>query len=256
MSPGNGTGRAGGGAGHAVTVRLNLPAIGDALRGIEEHWPDIDAELQRSGIGRKDPFTSMVRTHMLCAYRYLDELVAQQVDPFSEPGKAGMLELNNRVHFGTDAALRDEFVKAIAANNEKFSKNVGPIVGWCEKHMARGDSAYKLAAEVYVSILGQPQLFIEGNHRTGSLIASWINLVADCPPFVLSVDNAVAYFAPSAEIKHFADRSSWRGRARLPKYRKVFLAFWRQHVEEKYVLPAWPAPQAPDARGMISAQAT
>jgi hypothetical protein len=236
-----------------MTVRLNLPTIDHALRGIEDHWPEIDVELQRTGIGRKDPFTSAVRTHMLCAYNHLDQLVAQQVDPFSEPGMAAMLELNNRVHYGTDAALRAEFVKAIAANSEKFAKNVGPIVGWCQKHLARGDSAYKLAAEVYVSILGQPQLFVEGNHRTGSLIASWINLAAACPPFVLSVDNAIAYFAPSAEIKHFADRSTWRGRARLPKYRKVFSEFWQQHVEEKYVLPE---PQTPDSRGMISAQAT
>jgi hypothetical protein len=168
-----------------------------------------------------------------------------------------MLELNNRVHYGTDTALRAEFAKAIAANNEKFSQNVGPIVGWCEKHIARGDSAYKLAAEVYVSILGRPQLFVEGNHRTGSLIASWINLGADCPPFVLSIDNADAYFAPSAEIKHFADRSTWRGRARLPKYRKVFSEFWRQHVEERYLLPSEPelieaAADAPaDAAGSL-----
>jgi hypothetical protein len=163
--------------------------------------------------------------------------VARQVNRFWEPGKAGMLELNNRVHYGTDAAVRTEFAKAIAANNEKCWRNVGPIVGWSEKHVSRGDSAYKLAAEEYVSILGQLQLFVEGNHRTGSLIASWINLIADYPPFVLSVDNAVAYFAPSAEIKHFADRSTWRGRARLPKYRKVFCEFWQQHIDEKHVLP-------------------
>jgi hypothetical protein len=248
----------------ASTVRLDLPAIDAALRGIQDNWADIDAQLQQRGIGRKDPFTSVVRNRMLCAYRYLDELAAQRVDPLSKSGAAAWLELNNRVHYGTDAALRKEFAKAIEANNEKYARNVGPIVGWCEKHTARGDSTDKLAAEVYVSVLGQPQLFIEGNHRTGSLIASWINLAADRPPFVLSVDNAIAYFAPSAEIKHFADRSTWRGRRRLPKYRKVFCGFWQQHVEEKYLLPPAAEPveadagaqaSAPGSRGMTSAQA-
>jgi hypothetical protein len=52
-------------------------------------------------------------------------------------------------------------------------------------HTRRGDHPYKLAAEAYLSIVGQPQLFTEGNHRTGSLIASWINLHAGYPPFVL-----------------------------------------------------------------------
>jgi hypothetical protein len=238
-----------------------MQAIDEALRGIEDNWADIDAELEHHGIGRKDPFTSFVRSHMLSAYGYLDELAAQRVDPFSKSGRAAWLELNNRVHYGTDAALRKEFAEAIEANDEKYARNVGPIVGWCGKHTARGDSAEKLAAEVYVSVLGQPQLFIEGNHRTGSLIASWINLAADRPPFVLSGDNAIAYFAPSAEIKNFADRSTWRGRARLPKYRKAFSEFWQQHVEEKYLLRAADpveadaGAQASGSRGMTSAQA-
>jgi hypothetical protein len=92
------------------------------------------------------------------------------------------------------------------------------------------------AAETHVSVFGYPQLFIEDNHRTGSLIASWINLDAGFPPFVLSVDNAIAYFAPSAGVKRFADKSTWRGKARLPKYRKSFREFWEHHVEAKYVI--------------------
>jgi hypothetical protein len=218
--------------------RLDLHAIECALRGVQTHWSEIDTELQQRGIGRKDPFTGMLCANMLSAYACLDELVAQRVEPFSDPGEAAMLELNNRVHYGTDTVLMAEFASAIAANREKFTRNVGPIAAWYHKHVARRDSTYKLAAETYVSILGQPQLFVEGNHRTGSLIASWINLLAERPPFVLSVDNAIAYFAPSAEIKHFADRSTWRGRRRLPKYRKAFYAFWERHVEDRYLLPS------------------
>ena len=172
---------------------------------------------------------------MLSAYAYLDELLARQIAPFSAECFDHMLVLNDRVHYGTDPALMGEFASAIEANVDKFNTQIEPIAAWYWKHSAQGDHAYKLAAETYVSIVGQPQLFVEGNHRTGSLIASWINLYAGYPPFVLSVDNAVEYFAPSAAIKQFADKSTWRGRRQLPKYRKSFRAFWEGHVDARYV---------------------
>jgi len=218
-----------------VPARLNLEAISESLREVEAEWPRIDGLLQRRRIGRKDPFTSFVRNNMLSAYTYLDELVALGVDPLSDSSMAEAIELNHRVHYGTDCLLRDEFASAIAATVEKFNANIEPIVGWYRKHLQRGDHPYKLAAETYVSILGQPQLFIEGNHRTGALIASWINLRAGYAPFVLSVGNAVAYFEPSAAIKRFADRSTWRGRAQLPKYRRSFRLFWEEHVDTQYL---------------------
>jgi hypothetical protein len=94
---------------------------------------------------------------------------------------------------------------------------------------------FNVAAEVYVAVLGFPQLFIEGNHRTGNLISNWISMYYGCPPFVLSEKNAVAYFKSSKEIKRFADKSTWRGRSRLPKYRACFKKFWEENVDSKYV---------------------
>ena len=69
----------------------------------------------------------------------------------------------------------------------------------------RGNHPLKIAAEIYVSILGYPLLYIVGNHRTGSLIADWISVYDGFPAFVLSVENAIAYFAPSAEIKKICE---------------------------------------------------
>lgn len=218
----------------ALTLRLDLAEIDNALLQVERAWPQIDAELQRLGIGRKAPFTPLIRANMLSAYNCLDELLEQQIEPFSDIGMEHMLALNDRVHYGVDQALMTQFASAIEANTDKFNANIEPIANWYWRHLRRGDDALKLAAETYVSILGHPQLFIEGNHRTGALVASWICLRADHPPFVLSAANAVAFFAPSAEIARFADRSTWRGRQRLPKYRKAFGAFWRSHLDEKY----------------------
>ncbi len=217
-------------------ARLDLCGIGEALLKVERDWPRIDAELVRLKIGRKDPFTAFLRDNMLSAYAYLDWLVAKRVEPLSDKSLEHLLVLNQRVHYGVDRALMSQHLPAIVATTDKFNTNIEPIVHWYTRHAARGDHPSKLAAETYVSIVGQPQLFIEGNHRTGALIASWINLHAGLPPFVLSVENALAYFAPSAEIKQFADRSTWRGRRHLPKYRKSFRVFWEAHVDRKYVL--------------------
>jgi hypothetical protein len=224
----------------AANLRLDIAQIGDSLLEVEHDWTRIDAELERLKLGRKQPFTPDLRCNMLCAYAFLDELLAEKVEPFSASGIEPLLTLNNRVHYGADEAMMAQFASAIEANAEKFNNNIEPIIEWYQRHASRGDHPSKLAAETYVSILGQPQLFVEGNHRTGSLIASWINLRAGYPPFVLSKQNAIAYFAPSAEIKRFADRTTWRGRVRLPKYRKSFRTFWEQHAESKYLLPDCP----------------
>ena len=219
-----------------VGLRLDLAAIDDALLAVEREWARVDIDLKARGMG-KLPFTADVRRNMVCAYTHLDRLVEERVAPFSDIGMDHMLELNHRVHYGVDEDLRAEYVQAVEAATEKFNANIEAIASWYGRHASHGDHPMKLAAETYVSIVGQPQLFVEGNHRTGALISSWINLTSGYPPFVLSADNAVAYFAPSAAIKQFADRSTWRGRQRLPKYRKSFREFWERHVDAKYVLP-------------------
>jgi hypothetical protein len=164
-----------------VVARLDLPAINEALIAVENDWPRIDAELARLKIGRKDPFTALLRGNMLSAYAYLNQLLEQGIAPHSDASLEHLLLLNERVHYGTDAGLRAQYRAAIAATVAKFNRNIEPILDWHERHMRHGNNPYKLAAETYVSIVGQPQLFVEGNHRSGALIASWINLYAGLP---------------------------------------------------------------------------
>ena len=217
--------------------RLNLDNIAASLKTVEQHWTEIDDELEVIGIGRKDtPFNAIVRTRMMSAYKYLDILLSQQMRPFSPESIQHMLLLNHRVHYGTDRRLLSEYIKAVDATSEKFYQHIGPIQQWYEKHQKWGKHPLRLAAEIYVAILGYPQLYVEGNHRTGSLIANWISVYYGHPPFVLSADNAIAYFAPSTEIKSFADKSTWRGQAKLPKYRKSFLHFWEHHIDSRYLI--------------------
>lgn len=218
--------------------RLNLETIASSLTTVELHWTEIDDELAQRGIGRKDTFDAVLKMRMLSAFGYLDDQLLEQTPPFSPASIEPMLLLNERVHYGTDQQLLAEYTRAREATAEKFHQQIGTIQQWYEQHSARGQHPLRLAAEVYVSVLGYPQLYIEGNHRTGSLIANWISVYYGFPPFVLSAENALAYFAPSIEIKHFADKSTWRGQARLPKYRKSFLHFWESHIDTRYLIPA------------------
>lgn len=72
------------------------------------------------------------------------ELPQEQIPPFSPLSIEPMLLLNERVHYGTDQQLMAEYARAHEATVEKFSQSI-------------------LATEIYVSVLGYPQLYIEGN---------------------------------------------------------------------------------------------
>lgn len=165
--------------------RLHLEQIDSTLLTVELHWNTIDDELEQRKIGRKNtPFTSTVKARMMSAYRYLDELLAQQIPPFSPQSIGHLLVLNQRVHYGTDQSLLAEYRTALQATAEKCYQHIEPIQQWYERHTERGDHPLKIAAEIYVSVLGYPQLYIEGNHRTGSLMANWITIYHGFPPFV------------------------------------------------------------------------
>ena len=62
-------------------------------------------------------------------------------------------------------------------------------------------SVWRRAAGVYIRILSEPQLFIEGNHRTGALIMTYLLAREGRPPFVLTEKNAREYFNPSSVFK-------------------------------------------------------
>ena len=73
-------------------------------------------------------------------------------------------------------------------------------------------------------ILSKPQLFIEGNNRSGSLIVSYLLMRAGLPPFVLTLDNAEGYFNPSSVIRNSA-KHGVKALYELPKIKKKYAAF-------------------------------
>jgi prophage maintenance system killer protein len=212
-------------------LRLHLRRIDDELRDVQRHFPTINSVLNC----RRDDFTDKVRRNMLAAYEFLDMIVYDELDLFSSAGLQALLQLNHLVLLGKGYDP-GEFARHITVTRKQFFANfeqyVKPIRRWYRKHET--DNPYKLAAQVYVGVLSQPQLYQEGNHRTGSLIASAILLKNGCLPFVLTRQNAVAYFNPSSEIK-FTDKRTTRGKLRLPKYQREFMKFLQRNVNPAFV---------------------
>lgn len=210
---------------------LHLGRIDDELRDVQRHFSTINAMLKC----RRDDFSDTVRRNMIAAYEFLGSLVEGDLDFFSDEGLEALLQLNHLVLLGKGYDPR-EFGRHITVTRQQFFSNfrryVKPIRRWYHKHETA--NPFKVAAQVYVGVLSQPQLFQEGNHRTGSLIASGILLQNDCPPFVLTRQNAVAYFNPSSEIK-FTDKRTVRGKLRLPKYKREFREFLRRNSTRAYV---------------------
>jgi hypothetical protein len=212
-------------------LRLHLRRIEDELRDVQRHFPAINAVLNC----RRDDFSDTVLQNMLAAYEFLDAVVADKLDLFGDEGLEALLQLNHLVLLGRGYDLR-AFDRHITVTRGQFFENfrryVKPIQRWYRKHET--ENPYKVASQVYVGVLSQPQLYQEGNHRTGSLIASGILLQSGCPPFVLSRQNAVAYFNPSSEIK-FTDKRTVRGKLRLPKYQQNFREFLERNVNQTYM---------------------
>ena len=212
--------------------RLNLPAIEQSLRDVQREFPKINALLH----SRRDSMTDAVLENMLAGYSFIDQAVADGVDLFMLRYVTALLELNHIVLCGVNQQLRQEYQTHIAAATQRFHAqeefNIDDILHWYYRH--EHESSWKRAAGVYVRILSQPQLYIEGNHRTGALIMSYILMRDGKAPFVLTVDNAKAYFDPSTLIKQ-TKKTTTTMLTKLPGMKKRFADFLHAQVHERYI---------------------
>lgn len=213
----------------SVTRRLDLPAIERALREVQGRF----AELSKHFTEQRDPFTDEVLENVLAGYALVDEYVEAGVDLFDLQHVNLMLEINATVLCGRDPARRVEFARHLEATEAHFFNNteggIKDLFNWYCTY--RSESVWKRAAGVYVRILSKPQLFIEGNNRSGSLIVSYLLIRAGLPPFVLSLDNAEGYFNPSSVIRNSA-KHGVKALYELPKIKKKYAAFLEEQAPE------------------------
>ncbi len=212
--------------------RLNLDAIEASLRAVQADFDAINASLTIS----RDPLTDEVVERLMLGYAYVDRLLARRIDAFELGNSPFLLELNYLVLCGTDAAIRLDCRQVLELTQQRFYTASGGgiegLVNWLQAR--KGDAAWKQAAGAYVYILSQPQLYFEGNHRTGALVMSYLLARNGRPPFVLSVDNAKAYFDPSTLVKNARKHTLQLLLAR-PKLVKRFAAILKNGGEKVHL---------------------
>jgi len=177
--------------------------------------------------------------NMMAGYQFVDSLLAQRLDLFAMGNLRLFLELNALVLCGRDEAERARAAAHLTATEGRFYEQEGggirDVVEWYELH--RAHSPWRRAAGVYISILSEPELFIEGNHRTGALVMSYILARDGRPPFVLTLGNAKAYFDPSTVITQ-TRKHSLAATFKVPKIKRNFAKFLKEQADRKYLI-AW-----------------
>jgi hypothetical protein len=213
--------------------RLNLDAIEASLRDVQAHFAAINKRLSTP----RDPLNDDVLGRLMLGYRRVDALLGARVDPFAPGSSEQILDLNLLVLCGSDRSQRDDCAQLVEATAQRFyaqgDGGIESLVTWVRS--TQGESVWRRAGSAYIHVLSQPQLFIEGNHRTGALIISWMLARAGKPPFVLSVDNAKAYFDPSTVAKN-ARKHTLRMMLERPKLVKRFADLLKQESEKQHVL--------------------
>jgi hypothetical protein len=184
----------------------------------------------------RDPLDDRVVENLLAGYAYVDDLVAARIDVFALGGVKHLLELNTLVLCGTSQARRAAHAGHLAATERRFyeerAAGVQDVVEWYARYADR--APWTRAAGVYVRTLSTPQLFIEGNHRTGALMMSYVLLRDGCPPFVLSPANAREYFEPSTAIRH-VDKRSLISLLRAATIRRHLAGLLKAHADPRHL---------------------
>jgi len=209
--------------------QLDLDRIESSLHEVQHEFTALNERL----LMRREPLTDQIINNLIAGYAYVDQLLQTDVEIFSEKGLDHILELNHIVLCGQNASVRLEFGSHLLETRRQFAEGIDAIAAWYDRK--RHKSAYRRAAGVYVLLVSQPQLFLEGNHRTGALTASYILGQEGLPPFVLTPQNAEAYFNPSTLIKYrhkekFLDRQYY-----LKKYRRAFQDFLEDTLDTRFL---------------------
>lgn len=216
----------------AVTSRLNLDAIESALRAFQGDFHRNSGQLPSAQGSMSDE----VVTNMVAGYRAIDEIVASGADLLAVGLSRQLLDLNEIVLCGPDWKARHHSKEHIKANETYFYDDaiggVGDLVEWYSRH--NDESVWKRAVGTYVRVLGEPQLYIEGNHRTGALIMSYVLVRGGQPPFVLTSQCAERYFRLSARIKR-TRKYSVVSFFTLLKTRRRFAGFLHDHADSAYL---------------------
>ncbi|MGM0654582.1 MAG: hypothetical protein ACQETR_04540 [Thermodesulfobacteriota bacterium] len=219
----------------SAKFRINLEAVEYYLKMVQKNFEHINDSLDM----RREAMRDEIVENMLGGYRYINTLLDQDLSLVEQDGLHHFLELNHIVLCGEDLKKRTDFKQHILATSERFYNqkefSIKHLRTWAKDH--KHVTPWKRAAGMYILHVSQPQLFFEGNHRTGALLMSNILVRGGKPPFVLTVDNAKAYFDPSSLAK--STKKDLLGKLyKLPKIKKNFAKFLEAQANPELLIQA------------------
>jgi hypothetical protein len=210
---------------------LDLQSIEASLRGVQREFPLINQALNFS----REQMDDEVVENLLAGYALINHLLEAKIELFALGSSSYLFELNTRVLCGTNEQKRREYHKHIAANSKYFYERTGAgiqdLYEWYT--LQRHKPVWHRAAGLYIRILSEPQVFIEGNDRTGALVMSYILAKEGLPPFVLTAANAKAYFETSTRIKKLP-RNGLANLFRLPRLKARIADYLAEQALARY----------------------
>ncbi len=213
--------------------RLNIEEIEWTLRNVQKHFDKINDTLQM----RREKMGDAIVSNMIAGYSYLNTLLEHGISPLDRYELNHLLEMNHIILCGPDIANRKDYAEHIKATTDRFYQqekfSISHIREWSKKH--KGDTPWRQAAGIYVMLVSRPQLFIEGNNRTGALLISHILAHHGKPPFVLTVDNAKGYFDPASLAKQ-TNKDMVGKIYKLPKIKKNFSKFLESQANPDFIV--------------------
>ena len=179
---------------------LDLPAIERSLRALQGALPDVNRRL----LNDHPPLADSNVGALLAGYAEIDRLARRRIDLFARGQSMRLLELNHLVLYGERRPAASRHARALAHAERHYyaacdGGGIGDLVDWHERHRTLSPS--RLAAGLYARLQSSPQLFVEGNHRTGALIVSHVLLRHGRPPFVLTPTLAPDWFALTPDLQ-------------------------------------------------------
>lgn len=212
----------------ATSYRIHIKKVQQSLIEVQRNFIQINDILDM----RREEFRDDILFNMVEGYRYINMLLEDEVNILKRKSLHHLLELNHIVLCGTSKQKRKDFLEHITITTDRFYRqqefSISHMRQWAKKHAH--ETPWKQAAGAYIHMISQPQLFLEGNHRTGALLMSSILVQSGLPPFVLSVANAKGYFNPSSLAKS-TNKDVFGRYYKLPKLRKKFVQFLKDYAQ-------------------------
>lgn len=213
-------------------ARLNLCEIDATLA-------DLGASPRSAvdGHTREEPMTADSLRRLGEGFRYVDDLLAERAEIFRYGATGSILEINHRVLCGTTPERRLQYADHIAETQRWFydrpGAGIGALFSWLQRH--RTEPPCTLAAGVFVQVLSRPQLFVEGNGRSASLLASYLLARAGLPPLVVTAGDYPAY-AALVDRCQAIERASLTSAFAVSGATAAVASFIRQAADRRFLL--------------------